>query len=107
MRGRGVRACPARSARPVLVENARVSDGDGLLEPRLVKRTVLAVAGLNFGYFWVEVVVALAIGSVALFADSVDFLEDTAVNLLIFFALGLFILVHRTRSAVKEIASLL
>src|SRR5690606_32523252 len=33
-------------------------------------------------------VVALAIGSVALLADSVDFLEDTAVNLLIFVALG-------------------
>lgn len=55
--------------------------------PRL-RRTVLAVAGLNFGYFWVEIAVALAIGSVSLFADSVDFLEDTAVNLLIFVALG-------------------
>lgn len=57
-------------------------------EPGRVRRTVLAVAALNLGYFWVEVVVALAIGSVALFADSVDFLEDTAVNLLIFLALG-------------------
>lgn len=58
------------------------------VEPARIKRTVLTVAGLNFGYFWVEVVVALTIGSVALFADSVDFLEDTAVNLLIFVALG-------------------
>lgn len=56
--------------------------------PRAVRRTVLAAAGLNLGYFWVQVAVALAIGSVALFADSVDFLEDTAVNLLIFVALG-------------------
>ncbi len=55
--------------------------------PRL-RRTVAAVAGLNFAYFWVEIVVALAIGSVALFADSVDFLEDTFVNALIFLALG-------------------
>lgn len=31
---------------------------------------------------------ALSIGSVSLLADSVDFLEDTAVNLLIFMALG-------------------
>ena len=31
---------------------------------------------------------ALAIGSVALFADSVDFLEDTAISLLIALALG-------------------
>ncbi len=32
-------------------------------------------------------VVALAIGSVSLFADSVDFLEDASINLLIFVAL--------------------
>lgn len=53
-----------------------------------LRRTVLVVALLNFGYFFVEIGVALAIGSVSLFADSVDFLEDTAVNLLIFIALG-------------------
>jgi Co/Zn/Cd efflux system component len=32
--------------------------------------------------------VALAIGSVSLFADSVDFLEDTSINFLILVALG-------------------
>ncbi|MDT0215608.1 cation transporter [Rothia sp. ARF10] len=53
-----------------------------------MRRVVLTVAGLNFAWFWVEVAVALAIGSVALFADSVDFLEDTAINLLIALALG-------------------
>jgi Co/Zn/Cd efflux system component len=36
----------------------------------------------------VEASVALAIGSVSLLADSVDFVEDTAVNLLIALALG-------------------
>lgn len=46
------------------------------------------VAGLNLGYFGVEFAVALAIGSVALFADSVDFLEDGSVSLLILLALG-------------------
>lgn len=56
---------------------------------RRLKRAVLVVAGLNLAYFFVEIGVAVAIGSVALFADSVDFLEDTAVNLLIFFALGM------------------
>ena len=56
---------------------------------RRLKRTVLVVAALNLAYFFVEIAVALAIGSVSLFADSVDFLEDTAVNLLIFLALGL------------------
>lgn len=53
-----------------------------------LRQAVLAVAGLNFTWFWVEVAVALAIGSVALFADSVDFLEDTSINLLIALALG-------------------
>ncbi len=46
------------------------------------------VAVLNLAYFFVEFGVALVAGSVALLADSVDFLEDTAVNLLIFLALG-------------------
>jgi Co/Zn/Cd efflux system component len=48
-----------------------------------LRRTVLLVAGLNFAYFFVEAGVALTIGSVSLLADSVDFLEDTAINLLI------------------------
>lgn len=48
---------------------------------------MLIVALLNLGYFGVEFVVALAIGSVSLFADSIDFLEDAAINLLIFAAL--------------------
>ena len=55
---------------------------------RTVRRTVLLVAALNLAYFFVEFGVAVAIRSVSLFADSVDFLEDTAVNLLIFIALG-------------------
>ena len=51
-----------------------------------LRRIVLAVAVLNLAYFGVEFAVARAIGSVSLFADSVDFLEDASVNLLIFFA---------------------
>lgn len=53
-----------------------------------LRRTALLVAGLNLGYFAVEASVAVAIRSVSLLADSVDFLEDTAVNLLIALALG-------------------
>ncbi|MBN9218354.1 MAG: cation transporter [Mesorhizobium sp.] len=53
-----------------------------------LRRIVLIVALLNVGYFGIEFVVALAIGSVSLFADSVDFLEDASVNLLIVLALG-------------------
>ena len=58
------------------------------IAPGRLRRTVLLVAALNLAYFFVESGIALAIGSVSLFADSVDFLEDTAVNLLIFLALG-------------------
>jgi Co/Zn/Cd efflux system component len=51
-------------------------------------RAVRLVAALNLAYFGVEFAVALHIGSVSLLADSVDFLEDAAVNFLIFAALG-------------------
>jgi Co/Zn/Cd efflux system component len=61
--------------------------GSRSLRARL-RRTVLLVAGLNLACFSVEVTVAVAIGSVSLFADSVDFLEDTAINLLIAVALA-------------------
>jgi Co/Zn/Cd efflux system component len=53
-----------------------------------LRQTVRLVAMLNLGYFGVEFAVALAIGSVSLFADSIDFLEDAAVNGLILVALG-------------------
>lgn len=53
-----------------------------------LRSTVRTVAALNLSYFGIEFAVALAIGSVALFADSVDFLEDGAVNLLILAGLG-------------------
>jgi Co/Zn/Cd efflux system component len=54
----------------------------------VLRRAVLLVALLNLAYFGVEFTVAIAIGSVSLFADSIDFLEDTSVNILIFIALG-------------------
>lgn len=53
-----------------------------------LRRVVALVAFLNLAYFGVEFAVALTIGSVSLFADSVDFLEDASVNLLILLALG-------------------
>jgi len=45
------------------------------------------VALLNLAYFGIEFAVALSIGSVSLFADSIDFLEDASVNFLILLAL--------------------
>jgi Co/Zn/Cd efflux system component len=53
-----------------------------------LRRAVLLVALLNLGYFGVEFAVATAIGSVSLFADSIDFLEDASINLLILIGLG-------------------
>jgi Co/Zn/Cd efflux system component len=53
-----------------------------------LRKVVLLVASLNLAYFGIEFAVALAIGSVSLFADSVDFLEDASINFLIAVALG-------------------
>lgn len=53
-----------------------------------LQRVVRRVALLNLGYFGIEFAVALSVGSVSLFADSVDFLEDASVNLVVLLALG-------------------
>lgn len=53
-----------------------------------LRRAVRWAAALNLGYFAVEVAVARRISSVSLFADSIDFLEDTAINVLVLVALG-------------------
>ena len=56
--------------------------------PTGFRRTVALVAALNLAYFGIEFAVARAIGSVSLFADSVDFLEDASINLLIVVAIA-------------------
>src|SRR5437762_13303193 len=53
-----------------------------------LRKVVIVVAIANLAYFGVEFTVAAATGSISLFADSIDFLEDASVNLLIAFALG-------------------
>ena len=53
-----------------------------------LRRVIRLVAILNLAYFGIEFAVALAIGSVSLFADSIDFLEDASVNFLILVALS-------------------
>jgi Co/Zn/Cd efflux system component len=55
---------------------------------KTLRSVVRLVALLNLAYFGVEFAVARAIGSVSLFADSIDFLEDASVNFLILVALG-------------------
>jgi Co/Zn/Cd efflux system component len=53
-----------------------------------LRYAVRGVALLNLAYFGVEFGVALVIGSVSLFADSIDFLEDASINILILMALA-------------------
>jgi Co/Zn/Cd efflux system component len=53
-----------------------------------LRRLVRIVALANLVYFGIEFAVATTIGSVSLFADSVDFLEDAAVNGLVLVGLG-------------------
>lgn len=53
-----------------------------------LRRAVIIVALANLTYFLVEFAMAKKIGSVSLFADSIDFLEDASVNFLIAIAIG-------------------
>ena len=64
-----------------------VTDSQGT-PSRALRRAVTLFVLLNLGYFGIEFGVARTIGSVSLFADSIDFLEDAAVNGLTLVALG-------------------
>lgn len=57
-------------------------------EDKGLRGAIALVALLNLAYFFVEILVAVRIGSASLLADSADFFEDAAVNFLIFAALG-------------------
>ncbi len=57
-------------------------------EGHSLRGVVRLVATLNLAYFGIEFAIARAIGSVLLFADSIDFLEDASINFLIVIALG-------------------
>ena len=53
-----------------------------------LRKTVLTVATLNLFYFVVEFYFGRLYGSVALIGDSIDFLEDASINILIALAIG-------------------
>ena len=53
-----------------------------------LREVVRLVAILNIAYFGLEISVGLWIGSVSMFADSIDFLEDAAINLLVLVSIG-------------------
>ncbi len=57
-------------------------------DPRL-RQTLWLVIALNVAFFFVEFIVAVEIGAVSLFADSVDFVEDTAMAALVLAAMRL------------------
>lgn len=54
----------------------------------VVRRKVLFIALINAIYFVVEFYFGRKFNSVSLISDSVDFLEDASINLLIAFAIG-------------------
>src|SRR5712664_3977880 len=65
-----------------------IASTDSGFDAVALRRVAKRVAALNLAYFGIEFAVARAIGSVSLFADSIDFLEDASVNFLIVVALG-------------------
>ena len=85
-RGNGVTRVTANSLRDA--DSVQPKTMDGSISDIGLRRVVAIVGLLNLGYFGLEFAVALAIGSVSLFADSIDFLEDASINFLIFAALG-------------------
>jgi Co/Zn/Cd efflux system component len=61
---------------------------DNELKDSSFRQTIRLVVLLNLAYFVVEFIAALSIRSVSLFADSVDFLEDSSINIHILLALN-------------------
>ena len=74
-------------------------------QPR-VRHAVLLVLTLNLSYFFVEFAFAFAVESVSLFADSIDFLEDSALNFLILLSLGATAVARRRVSRVLAVLML-
>lgn len=53
-----------------------------------LRKTVLTIAALNFLYFLIEFYYGRIFNSISLISDSVDFLEDASINILIALAIG-------------------
>lgn len=53
-----------------------------------LRKTVILVALLNFTYFGIEFYFGRLFDSISLISDSIDFLEDASINLLIALAIG-------------------
>ncbi len=59
------------------------------MEDQRLRRAIVWVAALNGAYFIIEFFVGITIRSVGLIADSIDFLEDASINLIVLVGLGL------------------
>lgn len=86
--GRSTCASDARQSSPDSARTTHVTEHSHPAQAAGLRRAVALVAVLNLGYFTFECTIAQRIQSVSLFADSVDFFEDAAVNFLIFVALA-------------------
>ena len=64
------------------------TQGDIYTHTVRLRRIVLIIAGLNVGYFIIEYYFGQRFNSIALLSDSVDFLEDASINILIALAIG-------------------
>ena len=72
-----------------------------------LKPIVVRVAILNLSYFVVEFYFAHRFNSVALLSDSLDFLEDASVNILIFLAFSLSVIWRKRLSYIFALLLLL
>jgi Co/Zn/Cd efflux system component len=63
-----------------------------------LRKTVATVAILNIFYFFIEFTFAQILGSLSLLSDSLDFLEDASINLLIFIAFAWSIMARKILS---------
>lgn len=88
-------------------ENSPSALSSGEVNQPWVKKALFLVLFLNLSYFLVEFFFAFAAGSVSLFADSIDFLEDSALNFLILLSLGATALVRQKVSRVLSIMMLI
>ncbi len=59
------------------------------MDDQRLRRAIRWVAVLNGAYFIIEFLVGITIRSVGLIADSIDFLEDASINLIVLVGLGL------------------
>ena len=72
-----------------------------------LKPVVARVAALNLSYFVIEFYFAHRFNSVALLSDSLDFLEDASVNILIFLAFSLAVVWRKRLSYIFALLLLL